>query len=90
MFSNDDQDIDIEWMRKVFPDKGEEKLKTWTMKLTDQEVVNVGVLKKQSKEDLRACGIPIAIVSELYDRCHPKTWNFQTNNIQAQMNFLSF
>ena len=60
-------------MRKVFPDKDEEKLKTWTMKLTDQEVVSVGDLKKLSYERIKDCGIPIAIASELYDRSHPKT-----------------
>ena len=60
----------------MFPDKDDETdedLADWTKKLQLQHVKNVGVLKKQSKEDLRACGIPIAIVSELYDRCHPKT-----------------
>ena len=73
LFSNDKQKIDVEWMRKVFSDKDEEKLKTWTMKLTDQEVVNVGDLKELSEEKLERCGIPIAIASELSDRCHPKT-----------------
>ena len=75
LFSNDEQDIDVEWMRKVFPDEDEETdddLADWTKKLTDQEVVTVGDLKEQSKEDLRAYGIPGAIASGLYDRCHPK------------------
>ena len=58
------------------PDEDEETdddLADWTKKLTDQLITTVGDLKEQSKEDLRAYGIPGAIASGLYDRCHPKT-----------------
>ena len=75
MFSNDEQKIDVEWMRKVFPDKDEEKLKTWTMKLTDQEVVSVGDLKEQSETALKSppISLPAAIATKLFNLCHPKT-----------------
>ena len=62
-------------MRKVFPDKDEDTdddLADWMKKLQSQRVKNVGVLKKQSEEKLERWGIPGAIVSELYDRSHPK------------------
>ena len=74
LFSNDKQNIDVEWMRKVFPDKDtDEDLADWVQKLQLQHVKNVGVLKEQSKEDLERCGIPISIVNKLHNRCHPKS-----------------
>ena len=76
MFSNDKQKIDVEWMRKVFPDEKKFKksiIEDVVQKLSVQLITIVGDLKKQSEEDLRAYGIPGAIVSELYDRCHQKT-----------------
>ena len=78
-------------MRKVFPDKDDETdedLADWTKKLQLQRVKNVGVLKKLSEEKLERCGIPIAIASELYDRCHPKTWNFIPNKQHSGTNEL--
>ena len=57
------------------PDEDEETdddLADWTKKLTDQLITTVGDLKEQTEEKLERWGIPGAIASGLYDRCHPK------------------
>ena len=76
LFSNDEQEIDVEWMRKVFPDEKKFKkaiIEDVVQKLSEQLITTVGDLKELSKEDLERWGIPGAISTKLYNRSHPKT-----------------
>ena len=72
LFSDDKQKIDVEWMRKVFPDKDEVKIKDWVKKLTNQEVEKVGDLKKLTDEKMERYGLPGAIATDLFLGCHPE------------------
>ena len=78
LFSNDEQKIDVEWMRKVFPDEEDypdEDLKQWVSLLRKNFIRKVRDLKEQSETALKSPPISLtaAIATKLFNLCHPKT-----------------